>query len=104
MTGGYQPRGTDGPIARPPSNPSGVSQEEQATERFPYRELIQRMTSFSPTGGCRAVLLPAGTPLDQCQKIADALRQVMPMPTLVICGDLQALDEADMNAAGWYRA
>ncbi|WP_025808318.1 hypothetical protein [Pseudomonas chlororaphis] len=80
-----------------------MSQEKQATERFPYRELIQRMTDISPTGGCRAVLLPAGTPIDECQKLADALKQVMPIPPLVICGDLQPLDEAAMNAAGWYR-
>lgn len=72
-------------------------------ERFPYRELIQRMTSLSPTGGCRAVLVPAGTPIDECQKIANALKMVMPIPPLVICGDMQALDEAAMNAAGWYR-
>ncbi len=80
-----------------------MSQEKQATERFPYRELIQRMTDISPTGGCRAVLLPAGTPIDECGKLADALKQVMPIPPLVICGDLQTLDEAAMNAAGWYR-
>lgn len=80
-----------------------MSQEKQATERFPYRELIQRMTDISPTGGCRAVLLPAGTPIDECQKLADALKQVLPIPPLVICGDLKTLDEAAMNAAGWYR-
>lgn len=72
-------------------------------ERFPYKELIQRMTSFSPTGGCKAVLLPTGTPSEQCQKMADALKLVMPIPPLVICGDLQVLDEAAMSAAGWYR-
>lgn len=77
--------------------------ERGQNHRFPYRELIQRMTSLSPTGGCRAVLLPAGTDIEECQKIADALKQVMPTPPLVICGDLQALDEAGMNAAGWYR-
>lgn len=80
-----------------------MSQEAQETERFPYRELVQRMTTFSPTGGCKAVLLPAGTPIEQCQKIADALKHVMPIPPLVICGDLELLDEAAMNAAGWYR-
>lgn len=75
----------------------------QAIERFPYRELIQRMTSLCPTGGCAAVLLPAETPFEECQKIAEALDMVMARPPLVICGDLEALDEADMNAAGWYR-
>jgi len=35
--------------------------------------------------------------------MADALKHVMPVAPLVICGDLQVLDEADMNAAGWYR-
>lgn len=49
------------------------------------------------------MLLPAGTDIEECQKIADALKQVMPTPPLVICGDLQVLDEADINAAGWYR-
>lgn len=80
-----------------------MNQKVQETERFPYRELVQRMTSFSPTGDCKAVLLPAGTPFEQCQALADALKFVMPTPPLVICGDLQVLDEADMNAAGWYR-
>ncbi|EPJ83242.1 MULTISPECIES: hypothetical protein [Pseudomonas] len=80
-----------------------MNKVESQAERFPYGELVQRMTSLSPTGGCRAVLLPAGTPIDQCQKMADALKHVMPVPPLVICGDLQVLDEADMNAAGWYR-
>ena len=72
-------------------------------ERFPYKDLIQRMTSFSPTGGCKAILLPVGTPFEQCQKVADALKLVMPISPIVICGDLQVLDEAAMNAAGWYR-
>lgn len=80
-----------------------MSTEKPAAERFPYRELIQRMTSLSPTGGCRAVLVPAGTPIEECQKLADALKHVMPIQPLVIFGDLQALDEAAMNAAGWYR-
>ncbi|MHA6159504.1 hypothetical protein ACX3X6_01130 [Pseudomonas sichuanensis] len=80
-----------------------MNTKKPATECFAYRELIQRMTSFSPTGGCRAVLVPAGTPIEECQKLADALKQVMSIQPLVICGDLQALDEAAMNAAGWYR-
>lgn len=79
-----------------------MSNAGQETERFPYGELIRRMTRLSPTG-CSAVLLPAGTPIDQCQKMADALKQVMAVPPLVICGDLEILDEAAMNAAGWYR-
>lgn len=78
-------------------------EENQAAERFPYRELIQRMTDLSPTGGCRAILLPAGTPIDQAEKLAEALKSVLPIPPLVIFGDMQALDEAAMNAAGWYR-
>lgn len=72
------------------------------SERFPYGDLIRRMTSLSPTG-CRAVLLPAGTPIDQCEQLANALKQVMAVPPLVICGDLEVLDDAAMNAAGWYR-
>lgn len=81
---------------------AGTLTKSQATDRFPYDELIRRMTSLSPTG-CSAVLLPAGTPFDQCQAMADALKQVMAMPPLVICGDLEILDETAMNAAGWYR-
>ncbi|MCL8304568.1 hypothetical protein [Pseudomonas putida] len=80
-----------------------LNQEVQAPERFPYRELVERMTSFSPTGGCKVVLLPAGTPIEQCQKMAAALKHVMSIPPLVICGDLELVDEAAMNAAGWYR-
>lgn len=79
-----------------------MSNEAKEIERFPYGELIRRMTSLSPTG-CSAVLLPAGTPIDHCQKMADALKQVMAVPPLVICGDLEMLDEAAMNAAGWHR-
>ncbi|ERX27460.1 hypothetical protein [Pseudomonas aeruginosa] len=74
----------------------------QSGERFPYKEVLERMTKLSPTG-CVAVVLPRDTPMEDCQKIADALKHVMAVPPLVICGDVQSLDEAAMNAAGWYR-
>lgn len=80
-----------------------MNENKQTAERFPYRELIQRMTDLSPTGGCRAVLLPSETTIEQAEKLAEALKIVMPIPPLVIMGDLQCLDEAAMNAAGWYR-
>lgn len=80
-----------------------MNETKQTAERIPYRELIQRMTDLSPTGGCRAVLLPSETPIEQAEKLADALKMVMATPPLVIMGDVQALDEAAMNAAGWYR-
>jgi tripartite-type tricarboxylate transporter receptor subunit TctC len=80
-----------------------MSAGENAAGRIPYGELIKRMTDFSPTGGCRAVLLPAETPFEQAEKLAEALKMVMPTPPLVIVGNMQALDESAMNAAGWYR-
>lgn len=71
-------------------------------ERFPYRELIERMTKLSPTGCC-AVVLPPETPIEDCQRLAEVLKFVMAVPPLVICGDVHSLDESAMNAAGWYR-
>lgn len=50
------------------------------------------------------VCLPADTHPEQVQAFADAmgeLRQGTRM--LFVMGDLQSLDEAAMNAAGWYR-
>lgn len=48
--------------------------------------------------------LPAGTPLAQVEQFVEALREVKSgARCVVVIGDLQQLDEAAMNAAGWYR-
>lgn len=48
--------------------------------------------------------LPADTDHQQTQALANALGPGgLKIPCLLVLGDLHALDEHAMNAAGWYR-
>lgn len=50
------------------------------------------------------VCLPADTTYEQASKLVEALGpNALNIQCLIVLGDVHALDEADMNAAGWYR-
>lgn len=50
------------------------------------------------------ICMPADTLTVHFEEMVKALRRYHAgKQVLVVCGDLQALDEAAMNAAGWYR-
>jgi len=50
------------------------------------------------------ICLPADTPHEQVREFATALGQTkLGTRCLIVLGDVHALDEAEMNAAGWYR-
>lgn len=68
-----------------------------------HMELMERATQLSQ-GDCVALQLPADTPIEECQAFAEALERVLDeRPLLIVGDDIQGLDEAAMNAAGWYR-
>lgn len=94
MTGGYQPREIAGPIARPPRHPDGP---------VPYSELLRKMVLLRAHRG-DVLVLPAETSAEQVAAFKKALRTVLAGPPMVVVGPVQVLDEATMNAAGWYRA
>lgn len=48
--------------------------------------------------------LPADTLDEHIQQMSKAVRELHPGKRLMyVLGDIQVLDEAAMNAAGWYR-
>jgi hypothetical protein len=50
------------------------------------------------------VCLPADTTYDQTRELVEALGpDGLNIRCLIVLGDVHALDEAAMNAAGWYR-
>ena len=50
------------------------------------------------------ICMPADTLTEHIEELCEALRRYRAgKQVLVVCGDLQALDEAAMNAAGWHR-
>ena len=50
------------------------------------------------------VCLPADTTYEQASELVAALGpDALNIRCLIVLGDVHALDEADMNAAGWYR-
>jgi len=50
------------------------------------------------------ICLPADTLEEHIQQMSKTVRELHPgMRLMYVLGDLQALDEAAMNAAGWYR-
>ena len=49
-------------------------------------------------------MLPSETTDEEMQRIVNAAGYMLPHHTLAVRGDVQLLDEAAMNAAGWYRA
>ncbi|WLG81062.1 hypothetical protein PSH89_07805 [Pseudomonas sp. FP1911] len=71
--------------------------------RFPYHELFEKLAVLRPRP-FDVLLLPAETTNEEMQKIASAAGYMLPHHTLAVRGDVQLLDEAAMNAFGWYRA
>lgn len=49
------------------------------------------------------LVLPEDFNQDHFEELRDALNQLKVSPCLVVVGDVQKLDESDMNALGWYR-
>ena len=49
------------------------------------------------------LVLPEHFEPDHIEEFRKALEQLKSSPCLVVIGDVQKLDESDMNAAGWYR-
>ncbi|WP_313221965.1 hypothetical protein [Stutzerimonas nitrititolerans] len=63
----------------------------------------EQIRKLSPRDG-DILVLPANTTSADIQAFADALRIARPgIKATLIQGELQQLDEAAMNAAGWYR-
>ncbi|CAB5653866.1 Uncharacterised protein [Pseudomonas putida] len=91
MNSGYQPLNKSGLIAQqPPTNPGGVSLVEQV-RRLGLRDRD-------------VICLPADTPHEVAIEFAANLREAkLGYGCLIVLGDVHALDEAEMNAAGWYR-
>lgn len=80
-----------------------MSTSVPCNECFSHRGLMELATKL-PLGDCVALQLPADTPIEECKAFAEALERVMDKRLLLIVGDdIQGLDEAAMNAAGWYR-
>lgn len=79
-----------------------MSTSSQGSQCCPCRNLLDRMSLIS-LGDCVALKLPADTPIEDCQAFAKALESAAARRPLLIIGDIQELDEAAMNAAGWYR-
>ncbi|MDD2059054.1 hypothetical protein N5D52_20775 [Pseudomonas sp. GD03860] len=49
------------------------------------------------------LVLPDYFDQDQIEDLRKALQQMKASPCVVVIGDLQQLNESDMNALGWYR-
>lgn len=73
------------------------------TERFPYHELFEKLAVLRPRP-CDVLVLPAETTDEEMQKVVSAAGYMLPHQTLAVRGEVQLLDEAAMNAAGWFRA
>ncbi|MCP1605717.1 hypothetical protein [Pseudomonas citronellolis] len=80
-----------------------MTQTTEADGRFPYKELFERMVTIRVTPST-VIVLPEGTPIKVAEKIANALKMLLPVPPLVVVGDVRCLDVGQMNDAGWYRA
>lgn len=72
------------------------------TERFPYGDLVQKLHALRVRTG-DVLVLPAETEIEQVEAFRKALGYVMAGPCFIALGDVQKLDEAEMNALGWYR-
>ncbi|MCP1651795.1 hypothetical protein [Pseudomonas nitroreducens] len=80
-----------------------MSQVTETEGRFPYKELFERMVAIRATPST-VIVLPEGTPTHAAEKVANALKMLLPVPPLVVVGDVRCLDVGQMNDAGWYRA
>lgn len=80
-----------------------MSNSSPCSKCVSHMELMERATQLS-LGDCVALQLPPDTPIEECKVFAEALERVLDKrPLLIVGDDIQGLDEAAMNAAGWYR-
>ncbi|MGG4659350.1 hypothetical protein ACLPJF_13565 [Pseudomonas vlassakiae] len=80
-----------------------MSDSSPCSKCVSHIQLIERATRLS-LDDCVALQLPADTPNEECKAFAEALERGLDKRLLLILGDnIQGLDEAAMNAAGWYR-
>ncbi|WP_411958901.1 hypothetical protein ACK56M_18635 [Pseudomonas sp. s4] len=91
MSSGYQPLNKNALLPpQPPTNSGSVSLVEQV-RRLGLRDR-------------EVICLPADTPHEVVIEFAANLRKAkLGYGCLIVLGDVHALDEAEMNAAGWYR-
>lgn len=74
----------------------------RTTERFPYGDLVQKLHALRVRTG-DVLVLPAEVEIEQVEAFRKALSCVMAGPCFIAVGDVQKLDEAEMNALGWHR-
>ncbi|WP_282338495.1 hypothetical protein [Pseudomonas sp. PS02288] len=64
---------------------------------------IDKLRKLSPQDG-DIFLAPENMAQVTAAELAEALQLSVPgLKAVVLCGNLEQLSEADMNAAGWYR-
>ncbi len=62
-----------------------------------------QVRKLSPRDG-DVFVVPQNTSDEDAKALVDAVREAVPdIKAILIRGDLEQLDEAAMNAAGWYR-
>ncbi|WP_225775913.1 hypothetical protein [Pseudomonas sp. Marseille-Q5115] len=65
---------------------------------------IGQIRKLSPKTG-DVFVVPSNTPVETVEAFIEGLCMATPgIKAMVFRGELQQLDVADMNAAGWYRA
>lgn len=66
--------------------------------------LTQQLSKLDIRDGDLVLCLPESTSPEQARDFAHMLAELRPGQRFaVVIGDIQAMDEAAMNAAGWYR-
>ncbi|MDN5515490.1 MAG: hypothetical protein L0G82_09660 [Pseudomonas sp.] len=66
--------------------------------------LAQQLRKLDIRDGDLVLCLPAHTSPEQAQDFLHMLAELRPGQRFaVVIGDIQTMDEAAMNAAGWYR-
>lgn len=84
------------PPPAPPKAPAQVVIHEHRLEPEQIRKLELRDGDV--------ISVPADTSPECAEQFAHALQELQPgKRVLIVLGDVHSLDEAAMNAAGWYR-
>lgn len=67
-----------------------------------YKELLEGLAvhRLQPND---VLVLPDDFDQGHFEELRKALHQLNASPCLVVIGDVEKLDESDMNALGWYR-
>lgn len=65
---------------------------------------IDQVRKLEPKNG-DMFILPSNTTVEFAEEFKSVVRSVYPdIQAYLVIGDIEQLSEADMNAAGWYRA